>query len=132
MIAVDSNKCIGCSSCSNVCPSKLIAASQEEVKRKIHFAPCEEYCDICVESCPEKALTLVPREVETTLVFDLVECKVCGQGFSTEPMLKKVKTSVPEKLQVDTSGSSWIDICPSCRREIESEKASRRIVETRR
>jgi Pyruvate/2-oxoacid:ferredoxin oxidoreductase delta subunit len=132
MIAVDASKCIGCFSCSNVCPSKIITATEEGMKKTIHFGPCEEYCDICVESCPEKALSLVPKETDTKITFDLVSCKVCKKGFATEPMLRKVKSSIPEQLQTNADGVCWIEICPICRREMESEKASSQIVMKRR
>ena len=132
MISVDASKCIGCSSCSNVCPSKIITATEDGMKKTIHFGPCEEYCDICVESCPEKALSLVPKETDTKITLDLVPCRVCGKGFATEPMLKRVESSIPEQLQMNAEGVRWIEICPICRREMESEKASSQIVMKRR
>jgi len=127
MISVDREKCLGCKACSNVCPNHFITR-EDGRQRTINFSKCSEECDLCVEFCPGKALSLVPECPETTLVFDLVPCTICGTGFATENMLKRVASSVPLHLQVDDSGQSWIQICPSCRQDLERERMARQIL----
>jgi Pyruvate/2-oxoacid:ferredoxin oxidoreductase delta subunit len=131
MIKVDATKCLGCFSCSNVCPSKNITCEETAERRSIHWKRCKEECDLCVEFCPAKALTLVPFDQyieEPTMTYDLVACKICGARYATEPMLRRIESSLPQNLQVDSTGLAWIWICPICRRNIEAERAIKQMV----
>lgn len=131
MIRVDATKCIGCFSCSNVCPSQNITREETSERRSIHWKRCKEECDLCVEFCPAEALTLVPfdeKSEEPTMTFDLISCKICGARYATEPMLKRIEASLPVNLQKDSAGMAWIWICPVCRRDIEAERATKQMV----
>ena len=131
MIKVDANKCLGCVSCSNVCPSQNITRMDTPEKRSIHWKRCKEECDLCVEFCPAKALTLVPFDEvspEPNVSFDLVTCKICQSHYATEPMLKRIESVLPANLQVDSTGLAWIWVCPVCRRNIEAERATKQII----
>lgn len=137
MIKVDDTKCLGCFACSNICPNQFITREEEEgKKRTIRWSKCKEECDICVEFCPAKALSLVaynekaPDLIEVS--FDLVPCEVCGKGFATAPLLRRIRETIPADLQKDSTGRSWVGICPFCRRELEAETASNKIVQCRR
>jgi Pyruvate/2-oxoacid:ferredoxin oxidoreductase delta subunit len=132
MIALDREKCIGCATCSNVCPSKLITRTDSNGKRTIRYSKCSEFCDICVEFCPGKALSIVEIGEDIENSFDLVPCRVCGTPYATEPMLKRVESTVPVHLQADASGVSGVWICPACRRLMEGERASKQVVLGRR
>lgn len=137
MIQIDAAKCLGCFACSNICPNQFIIRDEVAGKnRAIRWSKCKEECDICVEFCPAKALTLVPYN-ETTpemieVSFDLVPCEVCKKGFATEQLLKRIREIIPANLQTDSTGRSWVGICPFCRRELEAETASLQIVQSRR
>ena len=131
MIKVDANKCLGCVSCSNVCPSQNITRMDTPEKRSIHWKRCKEECDLCVEFCPAKALSLVPFDElspEPNVSFDLVTCKICQSHYATEPMLKRIESVLPANLQVDSTGMAWIWVCPVCRRNIEAERATKQII----
>ena len=131
MIKVDAVKCIGCLSCSTVCPSQNIVRMETEKTRSIHWKRCKEECDLCVEFCPGKALTLVPFDeasAEPDISFDLVACKICGSHYATEPMLKRIEATLPENVQKDDTGLAWIRICPVCRRNVEAERATSQLV----
>ncbi len=96
MIKVDASKCLGCFSCSNVCPSQNITREETPELRSIHWKRCKEECDLCVEFCPGKALMLVPYDEsypEPNVSFDLVACKLCGSRYATEPMLRRIESS---------------------------------------
>jgi ferredoxin len=131
MISLDTTKCIGCCSCSNVCPSKNITREDLGDKRTIHYKKCSEFCDICVESCPSKALSLAAQGEDVEIAFDLVKCTVCGEPFATEKMLDRIRSSVPQNLRVDSAGQSWVEICPMCRRDLERERAARPVIKER-
>lgn len=137
MIKVDASKCLGCFACSNICPNQFITREEEEGNRRtVRWSKCKEECDICVEFCPAKALTLVPYSDSTPelveVSFDLVPCEVCKKGFATEPLLKRIREAIPPNLQTDSNGRSWAGICPFCRRELEAETASKQVVQSRR
>jgi len=109
MIKVDLSKCVGCNSCSNVCPSQNILREDTADGKRIHWKRCKEECDLCVEFCPAKALMLVPFEEaseEPDAIFDLVACKICGARYATEPMLKRIESVLPVNLQKDSTGLS--------------------------
>ena len=134
MIKVDASLCLGCRSCSNVCPSQNIVRTETDEMRSIHWKRCKEECDLCVEFCPAKALTLVAFDEsvpEPDLSFDLVACKICGAQYATELMLRRIESVVPANLQKDSDGLEWIRVCPVCRRSIEAEKATRQMVLSR-
>jgi ferredoxin len=117
MIKVDASLCIGCLSCSNVCPSKNIVRTETK------------------EFCPAKALTLVPLDEsvpESDLSFDLVACRICGSKYATEPMLKRIESVLPANLQKDSDGLEWIRVCPTCRQRAEAERVTRQLVAGRR
>jgi len=104
---VDAGLCLGCLSCSNVCPSQNITRVEASGKRTIHWKRCKEECDLCVEFCPAKALTLVAWDEsvpEGEVSFDLVACKICGSRYATEPMLKRIESTLPAEAQKDASG----------------------------
>ena len=131
MIRVDLSLCLGCRSCSNVCPSQNIVRTETEKTRSIHWKRCKEECDLCVEFCPAKALTLVPFDEtvpEPDVSFDLVACKICGSRYATEPMLQRIESDLPANLQEDSEGLVWVRVCPICRRNIEAERATRQMV----
>jgi len=131
MIKVDASLCLGCLSCSTVCPSQNIIRTQTGEMRSIHWKRCKEECDLCVEFCPAKALTLMPFDEtvpEPDVSFDLVACKICGSRYATEPMLRRIESVLPANLQKDSEGLEWIRVCPVCRRNIEAERATRQMV----
>ena len=131
MIKVDTSQCLGCLSCSNVCPSQNIVRTETAEMRSIHWKRCKEECDLCVEFCPAKALTLVPFDEtvpEPDVSFDLVACKICGSRYATEPMLRRIESVLPANLQKDSEGLEWIRVCPVCRRNIEAERATKQMV----
>ncbi len=131
MIKVDTSLCLGCKSCSNVCPSQNIVCTQTEEKRTVHWKRCKEECDLCVEFCPGHALTLVAFDEcipEPDVSFDMVACKICGSHYATEPMLRRIEFVIPANLQKDSEGLEWIRVCPVCRRNIEADRATRLMV----
>ncbi|MDD2754957.1 MAG: 4Fe-4S dicluster domain-containing protein [Methanothrix sp.] len=131
MIKVDASLCLGCRSCSNVCPSQNIVRTETQETRSIHWKRCKEECDLCVEFCPAKALTLVAFD-ETTpepdVSFDLIACKICKSRYATEPMLRRIESVIPVNLQKDSEGLDWIRVCPVCRRNIEADRATKQMV----
>ena len=60
----DLNKCIGCGTCSRVCPESAVAMSlnqEGKSKPKTDLNFCKG-CGLCAKECPVKAITM---ELET-------------------------------------------------------------------
>jgi len=62
-IKIDENKCIGCSSCVEVCPGNLIklrTVQGTQNEKKVAFIKHERDCwgcTSCVKECPKKAIS---------------------------------------------------------------------------
>jgi NAD-dependent dihydropyrimidine dehydrogenase PreA subunit len=54
-IIVDTEKCVGCGECVDVCPSDVFEL-QDEKSVVVSPDECVECC-ACVEACPEDAIT---------------------------------------------------------------------------
>lgn len=137
MIKIDASLCLGCKSCSNVCPSQNIIVSDEDGRRRIRWKSCKEDCDLCTKVCPTGAISLVPGDETVAdhdgeIAFDLAACKTCGSRYAAEPMLRWIESSLPIHIQRDATGLEWIRICPSCRRNVEAERMVEQILPGRR
>ena len=53
---VDLDKCTGCETCVDVCPSEVF--EMEDYKSKVARPDDCTDCETCVEECPEEAITL--------------------------------------------------------------------------
>lgn len=63
---IDTNKCIGCGKCTNVCPMEAIKVeTSNEENSKTRFAKLDENiclgCGVCVKNCSTTAINLVRR-----------------------------------------------------------------------
>ena len=54
-VEVDQDKCTGCESCVEECPSEAISVVDE--KAVIDADACVE-CGVCVDACPEEAISM--------------------------------------------------------------------------
>ena len=55
-ITVDEDKCIGCGSCVDICPSEVYEL-QNEKAAVVNLEECVG-CESCVESCEQGAITV--------------------------------------------------------------------------
>jgi NAD-dependent dihydropyrimidine dehydrogenase PreA subunit len=135
MIKVDSGLCLGCQSCSNVCPSEKIARTEADGRIAIRWKSCNEQCDLCLKACPTKALSLAAHDEaapECKASFDMAVCKICGSRYATESMLKMIESSLPTEIQKDATGLEWVRVCPECRRNVEARRLTGQILPGRR
>lgn len=139
MIRVDSSLCLGCQSCSNVCPSEKIVRSEADGRITIRWKSCneekDEGCDLCVRACPTKALSLAALDNaahECEASFDMAVCKICGSRYATESMLKMIESSLPAEIQKDATGLEWTRVCLQCRRNVEAKRLTGQILPGRR
>jgi Pyruvate/2-oxoacid:ferredoxin oxidoreductase delta subunit len=126
-LGVDTEKCIGCQACTNVCPAKLISFSDGEVERTLQFTvTCTEECTKCEDACSEKALALVQvdKAIEGTysIKFPLACCADCGTPYATKQMMNKLYDSIPALLD----DQDWLNTCPVCRQTAEAKNIASR------
>jgi ferredoxin len=95
-LAVDSAKCSLCMSCVGACPSSALMDGQNAPQLRFVEKNCVQ-CGLCATTCPENAITLVPRmnlldTRKQTVVLNETQpfhCIRCSKPFGT---LKMVET----------------------------------------
>lgn len=94
IIFSDSEKCINCFRCAQICPANAI---QMEIHAKpypsVDYAKCI-FCHFCVESCPTGALN-------SSKIHDVAFRKIEEMFVSTNQMVKFPKIVREEKFTVD-------------------------------
>ena len=107
MIKHDEEKCIGCGSCVEMCPSFAIRLEEDANRKDIVFnlAKCS-YCGQCEEVCPVDAINLVeePTPIYKDRNLGLLHgcmaremCKVCGRFWHTEAQHRFIIKMLKEK-----------------------------------
>lgn len=123
-IAVDSDRCTLCMSCTSVCPALALSAGDDVPRLVFHESNCVQ-CGICANACPESAISLRPRlladPAQRRLPATLHEeppfcCVQCGKAFAT----RRVVGNILEKLaghamfQTDRARRR-LQMCEDCR-----------------
>jgi len=139
---IDSEKCMGCGACAQVCSSDAIDVLEENGKRiiKVDYGHCS-FCAFCQDECPTEAIKLT-REYhlltdnrETTNVtneVDLRTCSSCNKYFvpdsQIEWAIRRVEENVPEFKEFTEQLKSVVEICTECRREIDRIRNAKKIL----
>jgi len=139
---IDSEKCMGCGACAQVCSSDAIDVLEENGKRiiKVDYGHCS-FCAFCQDECPTEAIKLT-REYhlltdnrETTNVtneVDLHTCSSCNKYFVPDSQIKwairRVEENVPEFKEFTEQLKSVVEICTECRREIDRIRNAKKIL----
>lgn len=58
MVMINQNKCIGCASCIDACPAKLLSMVDEKAEVSGDAAECLG-CETCVELCPNDCFNIM-------------------------------------------------------------------------
>jgi ferredoxin len=93
-VVVDRQKCTLCLACVGACPANALADSKEAPQLRFVERNCVQ-CGLCAKTCPEDAITLVPRlllgaQAKTAVVLNETEpfnCVRCAQPFGTRQMI---------------------------------------------
>ncbi|MDI6839646.1 MAG: 4Fe-4S binding protein [bacterium] len=108
IMAIDEVKCIGCSACVEVCPSKAREVQDDKDKRIRTLIYHQErciYCGQCVDYCPTDALKhtqeydiaqLTKDGYETKTEFELILCDECGEVIAPKTQLKWIAKKLGE------------------------------------
>jgi hydrogenase-4 component H len=127
-LVINTEKCIGCDACTNVCQPGLIATTDTGSQRILRFPIiCNEDCTRCADVCPEGAVAftpapdVLPAEEYLTVTFDLLPCERCGNLFTTRRIVDKLLAALPREIGADPEELPWLRLCPICRQALEGE-----------
>jgi ech hydrogenase subunit C len=138
----DSEKCIGCGACAQVCSSDAIELADNNGTRtvKVDYGHCS-FCAFCQDECPEDAIKLTGEyhlvftdrhKAMVTTDVDLQKCSVCGAYFMPQRQLKRALERTEEKVAAYTNHHGPLKqatgICLSCRRKISNIKNAKRLL----
>ena len=138
----DSEKCIGCGACAQVCSSEAIEILEDNGKRliKINYGKCT-FCALCQDECPTQALKLT-REyhlltdnrslTNVTNNVELFRCASCGTYFipsrqiewAVERIIEKV--NLYKEFRLDLKNA--MEICQNCRKEIDNIRKAKKLL----
>ena len=111
-------RCTGCASCVQNCPTETLASNDKGNLRFFNYAHFQCICcGSCVSVCPENAAEL-RHEINAKRFFqvfskreirsvELEACERCGAFFAPEPQMEKISL---------TFASDSIKFCPNCRK----------------
>lgn len=138
----DSEKCIGCGACAQVCSSDAIDMIEKNGKRiiKVDYTHCS-FCGFCQDECPTEAIKLT-REyhlltddrstANVTSEVDMSRCASCGTFFTPirqiDWALERIEDKVAEYKEFRGNLKTAMDICPSCRRKIGNIKNAKKLL----
>ena len=117
-VEVDADRCSLCEVCGQRCPTGAIRGELTDGSLSIVFNHrlCDG-CRKCVESCPEKAMSLAETEALTDSPHErilatggLLRCAVCGARFAPEAKLEAASHRRGDDAELIS------DQCPLCRR----------------
>jgi coenzyme F420-reducing hydrogenase delta subunit/Pyruvate/2-oxoacid:ferredoxin oxidoreductase delta subunit len=127
-IIIDEKKCFGCGACAYVC--KDGAMITEIIKDKINinntYWKCTA-CRTCKDVCPKECLDVeegfdlmrfLDSKEELKAEVGMMACERCGKSFL--PIL--LASEVEKMLTNNALTSSYVDLCPTCRKFIQAEK----------
>lgn len=134
-VEVDASKCTLCLACVPVCPANALSGHPDKPSLGFLEANCVQ-CGLCRTTCPEKAITLVPR-------LDLTDgarqrrvlkeeepwcCTKCGKPFGTKSSIERmVERLSGHSMFAGTNRLELIKMCEDCRviAQYEGEDAQR-------
>lgn len=124
---IDTDKCIGCTSCMNACPPRALEVYDdlERGVRVVHlFLGRCIFCARCQDVCPTGAIkltkefelaTLSDEDLHQIVELQMVRCEECGKPFDTfRHLLYSVKELPPWQREM-------LFLCPECRAKKVSE-----------
>ena len=138
----DSEKCIGCGACAQVCSSDAIEILENGEKRiiKVDYGHCS-FCGFCQDECPTQAIKLT-REyhlltdnrkiTHVTNEVEMFKCNVCGTYYAPSRQIDWAVERITEKVSIYREYSvnlkKAMEICPNCRREIDNIRKAKKLL----
>ncbi|MGE5503260.1 MAG: 4Fe-4S binding protein [Actinomycetota bacterium] len=134
-VVVDPARCTLCLSCIGACPASALSGRPDKPSLNLVEAACVQ-CGLCRVTCPEDAVTLVPRlnfaasarERRLLKEEEPFACIRCGKPFGTRSVVEKmVERMAGHSMFAGTGRLDLIKMCEDCRviAHYEAEEAGR-------
>ncbi len=120
-IICDTERCTQCLACLNECSINALSSDEKELSLNYRAGNCVA-CGICVQICPESALSFASEFTLDSAFFqerrlakaDPAVCKKCGKIFGTRKSLEKVMQLLSNH---PLSGDNYLEFCEDCKVE---------------
>ncbi|MEC3764738.1 4Fe-4S binding protein [Cupriavidus sp. SS-3] len=121
-IAVDTGKCTLCLACVGACPSQALRDNPERPVLSFIERNCVQ-CGLCQKTCPEDAVTLVPRLLAgdaarrpvTLNEAQPFHCVRCAKPFGTAQMVESMLVRLAGHPAFAGAAAERLKMCPDCR-----------------
>ena len=122
-IEIDTGKCTLCLSCVGACPAGALADNADRPEVSFTESACVQ-CGLCRVTCPEDAITLVPRfnftndalSASVLHTEEPFECVRCAKPFGTRSMVEKVVERLEgHSMFKNEAQLRLIQMCDNCR-----------------
>ncbi len=121
-IAVDKDKCTLCLACVGACPSGALLDSQTAPQLRFIEKNCVQ-CGLCETTCPEDAVSLVPRllvapERKQPVVLNEAKpwaCIRCSKPFGTQKAIEAMLGKLAGHAMFQGEALERLKMCSDCR-----------------
>lgn len=132
-VEIDTDNCTICLSCVGACPAGALQDNPDAPQLLFREDACLQ-CGICVATCPEKVITLVPQFnlADSAMNAELViedtpfHCTGCGKPFGSSRSIEKVIEKLSDhSMFAGGSQTDMLKMCEDCRVEVMFTKDDR-------
>jgi ferredoxin len=121
-LTIDASRCTLCKACIGACPSSALQDAEDAPKLRFIERNCVQ-CGLCETTCPEQAITLVPRLLVTPAARQPVtlneaepfHCVRCGTPFGTRQMIDVMTGRLSTHSMFSGAALRRIQMCADCR-----------------
>ena len=124
-LQIDADKCTMCLSCVGACPSAALADNPDKPQLRFIEKNCVQ-CGLCAKTCPEEAISLVPRlwladegkARKSARVLHEVKafhCIRCSKPFGTLPAIEAMVLKIGSHPAFAGAAADRLRMCSDCR-----------------
>ncbi len=121
-LTINTDRCTLCLSCINACPAGALQDNAQSPQLKFIEKNCVQ-CGLCVQTCPEKALSLLPRlnldpaRKEAVVINQMppYACVRCNKPFGTMKAIEAMLGKLGGHSMFQGAALERLKMCADCR-----------------